>query len=925
VDILAQHRGITSLIKSQSDLLTSLEKIAVNPSFIHLDELTLALDVADSTLTSYETNENQNQIKQMEQICLAFKNIMDDIDLLLAASPVVDTVLAGHLSIRLANTLDIVRNVYMQTSRDTHMILSGQVKQVERIRLSTLTIIFLVAASLCVMVVLILVQYKTISLLTITQNRLTEAKEIAEEATRAKSSFLANMSHEIRTPMNAILGMTHLAMKSGLTSKQKDYLTKVDGAARSLLGLINDILDFSKIEAGKLALESVSFNIDKVMGDACDLSSFRACDKGLELLINVSPDVPRNLIGDPLRLKQIIVNLIGNAIKFTEQGEIEISCRLEQETKDAVGLHFSVRDTGIGMTPEQQGKLFKAFSQADSSTTRKYGGTGLGLTICKRLTEMMGGRIGVRSSHGKGSTFFFTVILGSDHQAERRPNLKAEDELYRNNVLVVDDNQTAREIFQAYLESSGFKVTAVEDGGSALKLFEAHSRSAPFGLVIIDWKMPGMDGIETCKRIRTLPHTGPGPKIILATVYGFDEVQEQFNDAVFDGFVSKPATQSILFDTILQAFGCGMPQTTGHRTRRREQDASIKGARILLAEDNELNQQIALELLDPTGALVDVANDGREAVRMADANAYDLVLMDIQMPRMNGLQAAEKIRETLDSENLPIIAMTAHAMTGDREKSLAAGMQDHITKPIDPNTLYSVLARWIPGKEKKYPPKHDESQEINNHAGRTDADIPIDLPGIDIDRGLRNINGNRQLYRNLLLKFRRDYADAAQKIRGLIDREDVQEAQRLAHSAKGLAGSLGATQLQTAGQVLESGLRENKPVEDALAHFSEQMRKIQQGIDGIDIKLENDSLPLPSGDLPSRDQLCDAMELLITKIQTSEPKPMKKALNEIRSLGVPDSLKTELNALGEQINRYRFKDALATAGKLVEKLGTKHL
>ncbi|WP_320044499.1 response regulator [uncultured Desulfobacter sp.] len=921
VDIIAQHRGITSLIKSQSDLLTSLEKLAVDPSFINLDELTLALDVADSTLASYEKNKNQNQIRQMEPICLEFRNILKDIDQLLAASPVVNTVSAGHLSIRLANTLDLVRNVYMQISRDTHMLLSGQVKQVERLRLSTLTIIVLVAASLCVMMVLILVQYKTISLLTITQTRLREAKDIAEEATRAKSSFLANMSHEIRTPMNAIIGMTHLALKSGLTTKQKDYLTKVDAAARSLLGLINDILDFSKIEAGKLALEFVPFNLDQVIGEACDLSSFNACDKGLELLINVSPDVPKNLIGDALRLKQVIVNLIGNAVKFTEQGEIEISCRLEEENKDVLVLHFSVKDTGIGMTPGQQGRLFKAFSQADSSTTRKYGGTGLGLTICKRLTEMMGGNIGVRSSYGKGSTFFFTVALRLDHQAEHRPSLKAEDDLCRNKVLVVDDNETAREIFQAYLESSGFQVTAVEDGHSAVKMFEEHSREVPFGIVLLDWKMPDMDGIETCKRIRTLPHTGSEPKIILATVYGFDEVQEKFNDAVFDGFVTKPATQSTLFDTILQAFGRGLPKTPGQRTRRLDQAAFFPGARILLAEDNKINQQIALELLKPTGALVDVADNGCQAVRMANADAYDLVLMDIQMPELNGLQATQEIRVTLDSKNLPIIAMTAHAMAGDREKSLAAGMQDHVTKPIDPDALYSALAQWIPEKKRNHPTKQEEGLKVHDNAGRTNVDIPIDLPGIDIDKGLRNVNDNQQFYRNLLFKFKRDYADAPQKIQKFIDREDFPEARRLAHSVKGLAGSLGASALQKAGQVLESGLRENKPVKATLAHFSDQMQKIQQGLNGIDMRPENDPLPEASGDLSSRDQLFEAMELLIAKIQTSEPKPMKTAMKEVKSLGWPDSLKAELNALDEQINRYRFKAALATAGKIVEKLG----
>ena len=685
---------------------------------------------------------------------------------------------------------------------------------------------------------------------------LDEEKAKAEEATRAKSDFLANMSHEIRTPMNAVIGMAHLALKTELTPKQHDYLSKIQSSANSLLGIINDILDFSKIEAGKLDMEAVEFDLLETLDNVANVITVKAQEKeDLEVLFNLDSQVPNFLVGDSLRLNQILVNLGNNAIKFTERGEIVVTTNVSEKSDDKVTLQFSVRDTGIGMTAEQQAKLFQAFSQADTSTTRKYGGTGLGLTISKRLVNMMGGEIWIESEPGKGTTFNFTADFGLGKQTVKRRFEPAPD-LRGLKVLVVDDNATSREILQDILESFSFEVFLAASGQEALEEIEMADKDQPFELVIMDWKMPGMDGIEASRHIKSHRKLSKIPAIVLVTAYGREGVMRQADDIGLDGFLLKPVNSSVLFDAIMQALGKEV-QDVPRAGRKNEQSTealqAISGARVLLVEDNEINQQVAQEILQGAGLIVTVANNGREGVDAAMKNQYDVILMDIQMPVMDGYTATREIRKWecgmgksevgmrnaerelkaekglkaqgsklngKDSEKLsafsfqpsarakrvPIIAMTAHAMAGDEQKSLQAGMNGHVTKPIDPGQLFATLQKWIkPVAERtlvQNPPVLDVPPEPDQAVSDVD-ELPTFLPGFDLTAGLKRLMGNKRLYRKLLVDFGTKYTETAGEIRAALDAKDFKQAHSLVHNLKGLAGNLEAKDLQAATVEME--------------------------------------------------------------------------------------------------------------------------
>ncbi len=640
------------------------------------------------------------------------------------------------------------------------------------------------------------------------EDELIDAKHTAIEANKAKGDFLANMSHEIRTPMNAVIGMTHLALKTELTSKQQDYLHKIQSSANSLLGIINDILDFSKIEAGKMDMESVNFTLDDVLDNLGNLISVKAQEKeDLEVLFATDQNVPHFLVGDPLRLGQVLINLANNAVKFTDTGEIVVSTKLLHQTEEKVTLQFSVSDTGIGLTEEQAGKLFQSFTQADTSTTRKYGGTGLGLTISKRLVEMMGGEIWVESEPGQGSSFIFTASFGPG-QEDMKKRFTPTRDLRGMKVLVVDDNPTSREILRDMLESFSFEVALAASGQEGIAEIEKADKNQPFEMVIMDWKMPGMDGIEASRRIKENSRLSHVPNIVMVTAYGREEVLQKSQKIGLDGFLLKPVKPSVLFDTVMQA--CGEDVSAASPLDRQQDDAAafeqIRGARILLAEDNEINQQVAKEILEGAGLIVSLADDGQQAVNMLKENSYDVVLMDIQMPVMDGYAATKAIRKDDRFKELPIIAMTAHAMAGDEEKSLQAGMNGHVTKPIDPDQLFGALQKWIKPPDERAPTEPTTEAAPSAAAGEPKPDapeLPDTLPGFELAEGLNRLQGNQKLYRKLLLDFGVKYTTVAAEIKEAVTAGDFDAAHGLVHNIKGLAGNLAATKLQAAAANFE--------------------------------------------------------------------------------------------------------------------------
>jgi len=650
------------------------------------------------------------------------------------------------------------------------------------------------------------------------------ARELAEEAARIKSDFLANMSHEIRTPLNAVIGMAHLTLKSDLTPRQRDYLVKIQGAGQHLLGIINDILDFSKIEAGKMVVEHMTFDLEKVIENVTSLIADKIVGKGLELIVNVADNVPSSLVGDPLRLGQVLVNYANNAAKFTEQGEIDIRVSVVEENDQDLVLHFAVRDTGIGIAPEDSRRLFASFEQGDSSTTRKYGGTGLGLVIAKRLAELMGGQVGVDSAPGVGSTFWFTARLGRGNGPSRR--LLPEPDLRGRRMLVVDDNESAREVIGDMLRSMSFLVGVAASGPAALaEIARAEAASEPYEVVFLDWQMPEMDGIATADRIARLGLAHP-PRLAIVTAYGRDELLTAAHNIGVEDVLIKPVSASLLFDTVMRLLGARREEGAVYLPASGlETDlSSIAGAVILLVEDNELNQEVASELLRLAGFVVDVAENGAVAVAMVQERTYDLVFMDMQMPVMDGLDATRAIRLLPVGEDLPIVAMTANAMAGDRERCLLAGMNDHLAKPIDPEELWAKLLRWVRPRHPVAPKPVAVAAAPGPEAAAPWLQRLAEAGPIDVANGLHQAIGREALYRSLLARFVTGQRDFPARLAGAVAQGDWAAAERLAHTLKGVAAQVGAKALRHSAEQLEKALHggvgavSRAPIEAEVGH-----------------------------------------------------------------------------------------------------------
>ena len=670
-----------------------------------------------------------------------------------------------------------------------------------------------------------------------------EAKSQAEAASQVKDQFLANMSHEIRTPMNAILGLSHLCLQTEMSRKQQDYLRKINGSAKSLLGILNDILDVSKIEAGKMEIERTTFELEEVMGNLATIVGNRAQEKSLEFLMQTASDVPTRLIGDPLRLSQVLINLAGNAVKFTEKGEVMVSVTRARETSEDVILRFAVKDTGIGMSPKEIDKLFRPFTQADTSITRRFGGTGLGLTISKRLVEMMGGRIWVESAPGVGSKFIF-IARFQKAKEQLGHSLLALDDLRGLRVLVVGHSEDGLQILKSYLDSFALDVAIAGNTEDALDLVrKGNEERKPYGLVIIDSKIPQMDGMEVARKLREITFLSFRPKVLMITSRDQDELLLQMDNQLVDGILAKPFQQSKLLDAVTKVSGRGVLSSGKFKIISEQLNPElislIRGAHLLLVEDNEINRQVAQEILEGFGLDVTTAQNGEEAIALLKDEQFDGVLMDMQMPVMDGVTATREIRKDPHFSKLPIIALTANVMASEQNEFLDAGITDHIGKPIDPDRLAATLAKWVrPSRttpSQTTPSRTTESTPVGQ-AVQIPAPEPLpDLPGVNVAASVRRIGGNVALYFSLLDKFRDHQRNFVTSFRKAFAANDYETAERLAHTLRGIAGTLGAETLQDFAGLLEGSIKkgESGEVDSLLARVDKELATFISSIDRV--------------------------------------------------------------------------------------------
>ncbi|MDR2186786.1 MAG: response regulator [Azonexus sp.] len=728
------------------------------------------------------------------------------------------------------------------------------------------------------------------------------ARRAAEEAAAAKGTFLANMSHEIRTPMNAIIGMTYLLQQTELAPRQRNYLGKVETAAKGLLGIINDILDLSKVEAGMMTIEQVSFSLEAGLRELAGLSSLKARERDLELLFDLAVGVPDRLVGDPLRLGQVLINLVSNAIKFTEHGEVTVSVALIAHQEDKVRLRFAVRDTGIGMTAEQTARIFSAFTQADSSTTRKYGGTGLGLAISQRIVRLMGGEISVSSEPGVGSCFVFELPFGLTDEVLLTPSSSLPGSL---RALIVDDSGAAREVYAHMLTSLDIDNQAVASGSEALaRISAARQAGKPFHLLLLDWQMPGMDGIEVLAALRRNDSTPPA--VIMTTAYDHSDLQAALGDLTVDAILDKPVTTSSLLNAIMAALHQG---AAAEQSPLASQMPRFNGQHVLLVEDNEINRELAREILTSTGLRVSSAEDGMEALSRLRRESFDLVLMDCQMPVMDGYEATRRIRSELGLNSLPIIAMTANALSGDRERCLAVGMNDHVGKPIDIGAMLATLAYWLDANP----------ATVATATSEAAASAVEEAPAQVLDRSgaLARLGGNHELYGRLLARFRDSQSDTVSRLNTALAAGDKASALLIAHTLRGLAGNLGANGLASQAGALETLLKETPEAavpDQLMTALAEQLASALAAI--ASHAAPPDRAAAPAAKPLDAAVLRTALENLRQLIEVSDTTALREfeaIAGNLRQIANP----ARVDELGRLIDQYEFEGAAAVLDSLL--------
>ncbi|MCG7903839.1 MAG: transporter substrate-binding domain-containing protein [Candidatus Thiodiazotropha weberae] len=733
------------------------------------------------------------------------------------------------------------------------------------------------------------------------EKEIKKAMKLQRQANRFKSDFLANMSHEIRTPMNAIIGMTHLALDTDLTEKQFDYLSKIKLSSINLLGILNDILDFSKIEAGKLQIEQSEFRLDSILENLSSLISIKAEQKGLEFIFKQDLTIPQKLIGDPLRIGQVLINLAQNAIKFTAEGEILLSVELEEQSGSDIRVRFSVKDSGIGIEPEKVERLFEAFVQADASTTRRHGGTGLGLSISNNLVRLMAGEISVKSTPGEGSEFSFALPLKVARK-QKPSEFVFKDFMRGMKVLVVEDNDTTREVITKTLESFSFSVTAASSAEEAYAALQAVN---DIRLLIMDWRMPEIDGVQAVEQIRKDLDTSHSIPIIMITAYDHQDLLMHTDRLGVESVLIKPISPSTLFDTISEVLFGQTKQTQKRHIKSRR----FKG-QVLLVEDNVINQQVARELLEKLGLLVVIVSSGEEALKKIKEINFDLVFMDLQMPGLDGLETTRLVRNELKNTYVRIIAMTAHAMRGDRERCLAAGMDDYLSKPIDPDRLSSTLLAWLPIDDRPLSDIQPDSGQVRVY------DLPDTLEGIDLRWGTKRVGGNQRLYVKLLLEFQQRYQDSAIQVSELLRSNEQDTLKRLLHTLQGVSGSIGANNLQEATRNLLNAVldpADGEQITNFQELFDEQLSIVFDSIQILQDMIDKAQIEDGFNEGVNTEDLQLLLEQTDTALKQGDVSSsgLLEKLTPL-VLALDSSLSDSVNELKTHVDNYDFDKAITT-------------